>query len=237
MTYKWGGADEDELRSRFTAAGFSSPNLVQADASEDADTREVLQTIRARHERLEAFVSNVAFAALVRSPEDYVQRGLATSINYSAWPLVSHTLAAREVFGRPPRYVVGISSPGSAKLGYNYDIVAASKAVLETLCRYLHYRLAGEDCRVNVVRTKFVASESLAATFGDEFIPFAQQMAPDLFSTADEVGEAVFGVCSGLMDALGGQVLDVDGGASFRDCLSHFFEQRHQFPIPQRSKP
>src|SRR5262249_61210860 len=64
------------------------------------------------------------------------RRGLAAAIDYTAWPLVSYTRAAKEIFGSYPRYVVGISSEGIESYHINYDIVAASKAVLETLCRY-----------------------------------------------------------------------------------------------------
>lgn len=231
VTHKWGSVDEDDLRGTFAAAGAELPDIVQADAASDEDTASVLSRIAARHRRLEALVSNVAFAALVRGVSDYSRKGLATSINYSAWPMVSHTIAARAEFGAPPRYVVGLSSEGIETLGFNYDFVAASKAVLESLCRYLHYRLKDEDCRVNVVRTRFVASASLDATFGDEFVPFVQRVAPDLLSEPREVGEAVFGVCSGLMDALGGQIIQVDRGAHFSDCFSRLFESRNELPL------
>ena len=40
------------------------------------------------------------------------------------------------MFGRYPRYVVGLSSGGPDAFYKNYDFVAASKAVMETLCRY-----------------------------------------------------------------------------------------------------
>jgi len=43
-------------------------------------------------------VSNVAFAALVRSIDDYTKDGLAASIDYSAWPVAAYTLRARELF-------------------------------------------------------------------------------------------------------------------------------------------
>ena len=235
LTHKWGSADEDAIRARFTEIGALPPDIVCADVANDDDTRTVLTRIRARHERLDALVSNVAFAALVRSVDDYSRRGLATSIDYSAWPVASYTLLARELFAAAPRYVVAMSSEGVDSLHVNYDFVAASKAVLKSLCRYLHYRLREEGCRINVVRTRFVRSESLDATFGARFTPFVQEIAPDLFSSPEEVAEGVFGVCSGLMDGLGGQVIQIDRGASLNDSFSRFFDQRHHHPIPPRS--
>ncbi len=236
LTHKWDSTDHDRVRDAFTHVGAPAPEIVQADASQTADVRRVLEGIRARHEQLDVLVSNVAFAALVRSVDDYVQRALATSIDYSAWPVVSHTLAARDLFGRPPRYVVALSSCGVDTMHVNYDFVAASKAVLESLCRYLHYRLREEGASVNVVRTRFVDTESLAATFGDEFVPFVRRYEPDVFSQPDEVGEAVFGVCSGLMDGLGGQVLTVDRGAGSYENFSRLYTERHLHPIePQET--
>lgn len=235
LTHKWGSADEDAIHARFAEAGASAPDIVCADASNEEDTRAVLTRIRERHERLEVLVSNVAFAALVRSVDDYTLRGLATSINYSAWPVAAYTLLAREIFAVAPRYVVAMSSEGVASMHMNYDFIAASKAVLESLCRYLHYRLRDEGSRINVVRTRFVPSESLDATVGEEFAPFVRQLAPDLLSTPEEVAEGVFGVCSGLMDGLGGQVIHIDRGAEFNDSFSRYFDQRHQYPIPPRS--
>lgn len=236
VTHKWDSVEHDAIREAFAEVGAPAPQIVQADASQAADVRGVLEGIRARHEQLDVLVSNVAFAALVRSVDDYAQRALATSIDYSAWPVVSHTLAARELFGRPPRYVVALSSCGVDTMHVNYDFVAASKAVLESLCRYLHYRLREEGASINVVRTRFVDTESLAATFGDEFVPFVRRYEPDVFSQPAEVGEAVFGVCSGLMDGLGGQVLTVDRGAGSYENFSRLYTERHLHPIePQET--
>lgn len=237
VTHKWDSTDDGAIHSAFAAVGAAPPHIIQADASKEDDVRLVLDAIRLRHEQLDVFVSNVAFAALVRSVDDYVRRALATSIDYSAWPLVSHTLAARSVFGRPPRYVVALSSCGIDTMHVNYDFVAASKAVLETLCRYLHYRLRGEGTNVNVVRTRFVATDSLDATFGEAFGPFVRRLEPDVFSTAGEVGEAVYGVCSGLMDGLGGQVLTVDRGAGSYENFSRLYEERDRHPIHPEEKP
>ncbi len=230
LTQKWGSADAHAIGRAFVAAGAAAPDLVDADVAHDDDTRALMRRIRERHQTLEVFVSNVAFAPLSRSFEDYTRRGLASAIDHSAWPLVSHTRIAEEVFGQPPRYVVGVSSEGVDSFHVNYDVVAAAKAVLETLARYMNHRLRPRGVRVNVVRTRFVATESLRATFGEAFEPFVDRHAPGLFTTAEEVGEAIFGLCSGLMDGVGGQVITVDRGASVFDNLSRLFTDRERLP-------
>lgn len=223
VTHKWGSADEQALQAAFLAADCVAPEIVEADVTHEGDTRSVLERIRDRHGKLTALVSNVAVAASVRSVEDYVPRNLHRAIDAGAWPIVSHTLMAREIFGSAPRYVVGVSSAGAESMHVHYDFAAASKAVLETLVRYLNYRFLAEGVRVNAVRTRFVRTESLRVIFGEAFEPFVEERAPDLFVEATDVAEAIFGVCSGLMDGLSGQVLTADGGAAFADGFSRLY--------------
>jgi NAD(P)-dependent dehydrogenase (short-subunit alcohol dehydrogenase family) len=226
LTSKWGSADAAQIKDAFAEASAPEPDVVEADASQPDDARAVLTRIKESHESLHAFVSNVAFGSVVKSFEDYELRGLTAGIGYSAWPIVTHTQAAHEVFGAYPRHVVGISSMGAEALHTSYDLIGPTKAVLESLCRYMNYRLDREGVRVNVVRTRFVRTESLDATFGEAFVPFVERYAPDLFTAAGDIGEAVYGVCSGLMDGLGGQVITIDGGASFADGFSRLYRER-----------
>lgn len=231
VTHKWGSTDEAPIFDAFDRANAPRPTIVQADAAHDDDVRSVLDGIRQMNDRLDVLVSNAAFGAVVRTLDDYTKRSLHAGIDYSAWPLVAHTLRAREIFGRAPAYVVGVSSEGIDSMHVGYDLVAASKAVLETLCRYLHYRLYPEGTRVNVVRTRFVDTASLAATFGDDFTPFVRRLAPDVLTRAEEVADAILGICSGAMDALGGQVLTVDRGAGLYENFSRLFQERDVHPV------
>jgi NAD(P)-dependent dehydrogenase (short-subunit alcohol dehydrogenase family) len=237
LTHKWGSADEDAIARAFAEAGGTVPNIVQADASNDDDITAVLDAIRRDHDRLEVLVSNAAFGATVRSLDDYSKKALHAGIDYSAWPLVTHTLAARRIFGAPPRYVVGVSSQGHETMHMAYDLIATAKAVLETLCRYLHYRLREEGATVNVVRTRFVDTTSLSDTVGAEFASFVRQFEPDTLSQPEEIADAIVGICSGLMDALGGQVINVDRGASLFENFSRMYQERDARPIVTRSKP
>lgn len=236
LTHKWGSADEDDIRGQFAAVGAPPPRLVQADATNAEDTMALLKDLRSRHDGLEVLVANVSFAQVVRSLDDYVKRSLLRSIEYSAWPMVEYTQKINEVFGHYPRYVLGLSSIGPDKFTANYDFVAAAKAVLETLCKYLSYRLAAEDVRVNILRASFVRTESLAATMGEECIPFVERFDPSMFVTVEEVAEAIVALCSGLMDAVRGQVLTIDGGAGFYDNLMRLYTGRHRLNILSKEK-
>ena len=237
LTHKWGSIDDAAVADAFAKAGAPAPCILQADAGNDEDVLTVLEAIRRRHERLEVFVSNAAFGATVRGVDDYSRKALHAGIDYSAWPLVSHTTAARKVFGTAPRYVVGVSSEGAESMHAGYDLIATAKATLETLCRYLHYRLSPEGTSVNVVRTRFVDTTSLADTFGPEFPDFVRRFEPDALTPPAAVADAIVGICSGLMDALGGQVVTVDGGAGLYENFSRLYHERHIHPIVTRRQP
>ena len=227
LTHKWGTADEDELRARFVREGLPAPDIVGADVTSDEDTDALLARLRQRHEAVEVFVSNVSMALVVKSIDDYAKRSLFKSLEYSAWPLVEYTRRIHDVFGRYPRYVIGLSSGGPDEYFANYDFVAASKAVMEVMCRYLNYRLFDDDVRINVVRARAVRTESLRATFGTEFEEFLERanMTRDLIEP-EEVGKAILALCSGLMDGVSGQVLMVDRGVTFRDDLMRLYNER-----------
>src|SRR5262249_49181573 len=169
LTYKWGTANRDEVLEKFRLEDLPAPRIIEADVSRGEDTDALLQDLRSRHDRIEAFISNVSVGLVVQDLADYDMRSLFRSIEYSAWPMFEYPRKIKQVFGRYPRYIVGLSSGGPDHFYKNYDFVAASKAVMETLCRYLNYRLFDEDVRINVVLSRLVRTESLPATFGRSF--------------------------------------------------------------------
>jgi NAD(P)-dependent dehydrogenase (short-subunit alcohol dehydrogenase family) len=232
LTHKWGTADEDDVRRRFEEEYLRPPRIIQADVAREEDTVKVLEEIRASHSQIEAFISNVSVALVVQDLEDYNKRSLFKSIEYSSWPLFAYPQKIKQVFGKYPRYVVGLSSGGPDHYYQNYDFVAASKAVMETLCRYLNYRLFDECVRINVVRSRLVRTESLRATFGRDFEAFAERFnMKRQFISPDEVASAVLALCSGLMDGVSGQVLMVDRGTSFFDNLMRLYNERAQLEL------
>ena len=232
LTYRWGSADEDEVRARFAAIGAPAPRLVLADAASNEDTDALLAKIRACHDRVDAFISNVAGAPVVGDLADYSLRGLFKSIEYSAWPMVEYTRRIKAVFGTYPRYVVGMSSTGVDAFSVGYDFVAASKAVLETLCRYLNYRLFDEDVRINVIRSRGIQTAAFDAHFGPAFPDFARRFTRARhFMQAEEVANAAVVLCSGLMDGFSGQVLTVDRGTTFFDNLMRIYDERQELEL------
>jgi enoyl-[acyl-carrier-protein] reductase (NADH) len=103
---------------------------------------------------------------------------------------------------------------------------------METLCRYMSYRLFDEDVRVNVVRSRLVRTESLRATFGNDFEAFAERFnMKRQFISCEEVAGTILALCSGLLDGMSGQVLMVDRGTSFFDNLMRIYEEREALEL------
>jgi NAD(P)-dependent dehydrogenase (short-subunit alcohol dehydrogenase family) len=221
LTYHWGSADEDELRAEFRARGAQEPHLVESDASDPEAIRELLAQIKSESGSLDVIISNVAFAKVINELTDLKKNALELSLSYSAWPLVQLTQTAHEVFGRYPRYVLAISSSGPDICYEGYDLVGASKAVLETLSRYLALRLKRYGVRVNAIRPGLLDTDSSRATFGDELVDSVAQKMGDLFLAPEAVAKACVALCSGWMDAVTGQVIVVDEGWSLVSPIAY----------------
>lgn len=227
LTYHFGTADEDEVREQFRRAEGPVPMIVEADVTRSDDTTRLFEQIRDRFGRVDAFISNASAAVTVQSLDDLTERAFAKSMRATAWPTVDYTLAAKRVLGAYPRYVVVMSSDGPDRFTPAYDFVACGKAAAETLARYLAYRLRDEGVRVNVVRSRAIKTDAFTETFGSEFYGFLRGLVKDeWFMEPAEVGNAAFALCSGMFDAMTGQVLTVDRGNTFSDGISTLYEAR-----------
>ena len=216
LTHRWGSADEDQIRAQFAEVGAHEPLIVEADASHDADTKALLEQIRADHDHIEVFISNVAQVMRGGSLDTHSQRGLFKCLEYSSWPLVAYVQQIHKTFDSYPRYVVAMSSDGPDSHYPGYDYVALSKAVLETFVRYLAIHLYDEQINVNAIRTRQVITGGYVDIFEEGGVDLAAQFS-DFAVSAEEVGNAALALCSGLMDCISGEVLTLDRGASFMD--------------------
>jgi len=230
LTYKWGTADEDEVLACFDRCQARRPDIIRADVANADDTAALMAHLRNTTAGVGVFVSNVSAALMVGGMADYSLRALCRSIEYSAWPMVDYTSRLLDTFGRYPRYVVGISSTGVDRYARGYDFMAASKAVMETLCRYLSYRLEASGVRINVVRASYVKTLATEDSFGREFAAFAETHGPKGRTLSPEdVAGVVLALASGLLDGMSGQILTVDRGATFVDNVLGMYAE-HQGP-------
>lgn len=221
LTYKWGADDYGPLFAQFDATGGPRPELIQADVSLDEDTDRLLETIAKKSKCVDVFVSNVGFAQRTMTLDDYKKRSLFKTLEYSTWPLIAYTRRIKKVFGSYPSRIIGISSDGPSHFYQGYDFVSASKALLEHFARYLSVHLFEDGCKVNVIRFGPVNTESFAQIFGEAFFKYIRNQGypEEMVLNTEECGKAVFAVCSGLLDAMNGQIITVDKGIPFQDNI------------------
>ncbi len=219
LTYRWGSADPEEVYQRFAALGARKPVLCQADVSVEEDTDNLMAEIAKTESRVDIFINNVGFSMRTMSLDEYKKRSLYKTFDYSSWPLIDYTRKIKEYFGSYPGHIVAISSDGPDHFYTGYDFVAASKALLEFLTKYLSVHLFKEGSRVNVIRFGTVKTESFQAIFGEEFFDYIKEngVPEEMIMTPESCGKAVLALCSGLLDAVNGQIISIDYGLPFQD--------------------
>lgn len=232
LTHSWGSADEDEVRQRFAAIGAPEPTIIEADASKEKEIPPLLDAIKAEHDRVEALISNVTVVPTTQGLASLSRRAFFKSLEYSTWPMVSYLKGIHKSFDAFPRYVVGVSTDGVDNYYQDYDYVALCKAILEVFCRYLGKHMAAEDIRINAVRTRNVITESALAIHGEAYPEFIRKYASEShFIEAEEVGNTIYALCSGLLDAMSGQVISVDRGGPFSDTLMSVYRRRDELGL------
>ena len=234
MTHKWGTADEDAIRARFKEVGAPDPVIECADVSQADDTKALMETLKGSHgiTAVDEFVSNAAFALVVKGLDSYKKKSLFKTLEYSTWPLIDYTRRIHKTFGAYPRYVVAVSSDGPDSFYQGYDFVAASKALMELFVRYMTAHLKDEEININVLRARSVKTESLEATFGPDFVPFLQKYGgKKVLITVEECANAILAMCSGLLDAMNGQILFLDYAERIRDTLMNLYTDRDRLGL------
>jgi NAD(P)-dependent dehydrogenase (short-subunit alcohol dehydrogenase family) len=214
LTHRWGSVSDSEVAAEFEERGLPPPCIIESDAGDPEAARSLMGVIKQKAGALDAIVSNVAVSKAVNDLDDLKRSSLELSLNYSAWPIVDLIQASQEVIGQFPRHVVAISSFGPEICLDRYDLVGISKAVLETLCRYLALRLKPYGVRVNAIRPGFLDTASSRSIFGGDVIDAVSDRVGAMLIDPQGVARVCVALCSGWMNAVTGQVITVDEGWS-----------------------
>ena len=220
ITYRWGSTEEEDLLKLFADRGAPKPLVLEADVSREEDTGLVMEAVKESTDGIDIFISNVGFALKAETLDDYRKKSLYKTFDYSSWPMIDYVKQIHAAFGRYPEHVIGISSNGPDHYYRGYDYVAASKALLEFFTRYLAVHLSEEGCRVNTIRFGTVRTPSFGAIFGDEYFQWLKEVKgldESGILTPEDCSKVVLALCSGLMNALNGQIIEADLGLPFRD--------------------
>jgi NAD(P)-dependent dehydrogenase (short-subunit alcohol dehydrogenase family) len=71
MTFHLGSVDLDDVYRRFKAIGARPPQIVQCNAANEEETQALFDTIKAGHDHIVAWISNVSVAQLVPDFDSY----------------------------------------------------------------------------------------------------------------------------------------------------------------------
>jgi enoyl-[acyl-carrier-protein] reductase (NADH) len=107
-----------------------------------------------------------------------------------------------------------------------------SKITMEVLCRHMAYHLRDEEININCLRSRNALTDAVDEIFGPQYVEFMRKYAGDeYFMLPDEIGNAALALCSGMLDAMNGQVIQVDKGMAFADTLSRSLEERERLGL------
>jgi enoyl-[acyl-carrier protein] reductase III len=111
--------------------------------------------------------------------------------------------------------IINLTSPGSTRVLPHYGAIGLSKAVVETLTRYLAVDLAPKNIIVNAVSPGLVNTDAVTAFPVDlqATLEYAQSRTPaGRLVTPEDVARIVAFLCSDAAAMIVGQTILVDGG-------------------------
>lgn len=190
LTYAQEACDIDGLQSAFLALGAPRPLVLRADVADIADTRRLMAMVADHVARIDVFISHAEAIKPLAAIDDGAVPALKRALEAASWPLVSYPIEIARTFGRYPCYTVALS-PVVASAARPAEAFA-SAAAMDTLMRYLNFRLSEKDVVINTVR------------YGELQPP-------------GQVSAAVIALCSGYCDAIRGETITVDRQTSFFD--------------------
>ena len=211
VTHRWGTVPEELLAKRWADLGLPAPLVIEADAGEPEDTDALVDRIASRMGGLELVVANAAVGGTLRDLGAFDVRTAELTLQKTAWPLLDLARACEQRLPKLPERFIAISSLGASLCPEGYAYIGAAKAALEASCRYLAAMLGPKGVRANVLRYGYLDTEGLGQVFGEE--ERGRLRAAGAFLPLDEAADAALALASGLLDAVNGQVIVVDGGA------------------------
>ena len=222
ITYGWGSVEEEAVTALFAEKNYKIPLLFQADVASVEDTSNLMQGIVKKFGKvkIDVFVSNVCCVNFVRSFADYSEKALLQSIKYSTWPVVAYIQQMYQTLGRYPGYVIGLSSRSHESFQQDYDFAAVSKALMETLIKYLSCHLLDHKVIFNLIRIGIVETDSMLAVLGKTWKKY---LVSGTEMDAASVAKTIVMLCSGLMDGIRGQIITADKGYDFAEGLQDLY--------------
>jgi enoyl-[acyl-carrier protein] reductase III len=210
----YNSSDEaDSLVSALESKGVRA-FAVQANVSDPASVKEMIDELRKQFDQLDILVSNAASGVL--------KPAMKMTTKHWRWCLETNALALNHLVReahplmKPGSRVLALSSLGSHRAIPDYAFIGASKAALESLVRSLSLELAPQGISVNTISAGAVDTDALKY-FPDRERMLREAEAKNLLGrplTPDDVAAAAYLLCLPEAEAIRGQTIVVDAGYS-----------------------
>jgi enoyl-[acyl-carrier protein] reductase III len=191
--------------------------IVKAHIGDEGKVNKLFEAVREQAGGLDILVCNAA-SGYLRPVMEQRAKGWDWTMNINARSvLLCAQRAAPLMAARGGGAIVSLSSVGSTRVQPNYVAVAASKAAIETLTRYLATELAVYNIVVNAVSGGFVQTDALGhfPDKGEAMLNAVGRRAPaGRLLVPDDLAEVVAFLCTPAAYMIRGQTIIVDGGYS-----------------------
>lgn len=188
--------------------------VVKAHVGEIEGVRRLVETTAETFGGVDIFIGNAASGVLKPVIEQQL-KGWDWTLNVNARSLLFGAQAAAQyMMQRGWGRIIGISSFGARRVLPEYSLVGVSKAVIETLIRYLAVELIPHGIICNAVSPGVVETEAL------NFFPSKDAILAEglrrtpagRFVTPEEVAKLVAWLCTDDARMIVGQTIVMDGG-------------------------
>lgn len=213
LNYHADEAAANAARARIEAKGARC-HLVRGDLGAPEGVRAVMASVRAATERLDQLV-HCAVRVVARPTLEVAPDELAAAVAVNGLALHGLVQAALPMF-RAGSTVFFLTSRGGRVVIPNYATVGISKALAESLVRYLAVELAPKGVRINCVAPSVVETEAVRTLFGDKTEGIMRHAASDNPSgravRPEDYTSLIRYLASPAAAFIQGQVIYVNGG-------------------------
>lgn len=212
FTYRSSVGQAEEFVGYLTATYGVKAESFQADATNFAQSGEVVTTIVKNFGRLDILINNAGVTKdnlLLRMTEedwDYVvNSNLKSVFNYTKSVM-------KQMMGQRYGKIINISSVVGSMGNAGQANYAASKAGIFGFSKSVAKELASRNITCNVVAPGWVQTDMTAALTEDQKSAFLTSIPLKRGATPDDIANVCLFLSSTLSDYMTGQVLHVDGG-------------------------
>ncbi len=186
--------------------------LIRGNVGKRENIEKIFKTIEEQFGKLDIFISNAALGVF-GSVEDIDEKAWNLAMDVNAKSLLYGAQRAADLMAGGGK-IIALTSMGSTRYVPNYASIAASKAAIETLVKYIAVEYNSKGITCNAVSGGFVQTDALKGFPNyDEIYQEAIRRTPSgRIASPDDIAGVVSLLCTAESDWITGQTIVADGG-------------------------